>query len=103
MLPPPSFAFCWVVIRYYLIGCSGEVQASPLWAAQGGVGVVRATSGDLGGLVKTRFCPHPPGGPQLPAGARLSAKASCEHGALWCRGAVTAWVPPPEPAPTHRG
>ena len=85
-------------------------RAGPsLWAAEGGPGP-RATGGwgrggcsggRAGGQVKTRSCPCPPGGPQLPAGARLAAQASCAHGALWCPGAVTARVPAPpaRPAP----
>ena len=55
-----------------------------------------------GGQVKPRFRPSPPGGPQVPAGPRLAAKASCARGALWCPRAVTAGVPEPPARSHHR-
>ena len=80
-----------------------------LWAAEGGPGSCATGGWVVGAMVQA-------GGrageasllsltsrrPQVPAGARLAAKASCARGALWCPGAVTAGVLEPLALPDHR-
>lgn len=95
MLPPPSFAFCWVVSREYLIRGSGEAQdctgrcrrRAAVWEGQGSRAPV----------------PTLPRGPRIPDLARLAAQARRALGALWCPALLLRRCSRPEPARPTEG